>query len=264
MMAEKIPAQSLYVSEPSPYMFGNPSNKPDENWSNANWLKSRFHFAFAEYRDPSNTNFGVLRVMNDDLVQPSRGFGKHPHADMEIITYVVNGELTHKDSTGNEESLGRGSVQFMSAGTGLYHSESNESSDTPLRFIQMWITPSQRGLPVNYGSLCGDESARRNKWQHLVSSVKSKYKTPIKINQDANIQVTELESGQSITYAVGKDRQAYLLMIESTGAEIVQSGGEKQVLASHDALRLFGPTKIDIVAPESDKAHVLLVEMQKK
>ena len=99
-----------------PAWFGNPGNENNPKWTNANWLKSRFHFSFAEYNDPKNSNFGVLRVMNDDLVQPSRGFGTHGHREMEICTYVVHGELTHKDSMGTQESLGKGSIQFMTAG----------------------------------------------------------------------------------------------------------------------------------------------------
>mmetsp|Transcript_22166 Transcript_22166/g.27064 ORF Transcript_22166/g.27064 Transcript_22166/m.27064 type:complete len:280 (+) Transcript_22166:95-934(+) len=264
MDAEKVLANSLYVSEPNPFMFGNPSNKPDEHWTNKNWLKSRFHFSFAEYSDPRNSSFGVLRVLNDDLVQPSRGFGKHPHSDMEIVTYIVDGELTHQDSTGNKESLPRGSVQYMTAGTGVHHSESNESGDTPVRFIQMWINPDRRGLPVNYGSLMGDKSARRNQWQHLVSDMKSSYKTPIKIHQDVNIQVAELEPEQTVTLGLGRDRQAYLLMIESSGAEISQSNGKKMELATHDAAKLYGPDKIEIKAPRAGKAHVLVVEMKKQ
>jgi len=109
-----VPNSSLFVSEPDPSWFGNPGNPMnDAKWTNSNWLKSRFHFSFAEYSSRHNQDFGVLRVMNDDLVQPNRGFGTHPHSDMEIITYIVEGELTHKDSMGTEETLGRGSIQFM-------------------------------------------------------------------------------------------------------------------------------------------------------
>ena len=100
--------------EPNPSWFGNPGNEAtNPKWTNKNWLKSRFHFSFAEYSNPRNTGFGVLRVMNDDLVQPNRGFGEHPHRDTEICTYVVEGELTHADSMGTEETLSRGAIQFM-------------------------------------------------------------------------------------------------------------------------------------------------------
>jgi len=113
----KIPETKLGVSEPPPSWFGNRENeRGNGKWTNANWLKSRFHFSFAEYSNPRNLNFGVLRVMNDDLVQPDRGFGEHPHRDVEICTYVVEGKLTHKDSMGTAETLGRGAIQFMTAG----------------------------------------------------------------------------------------------------------------------------------------------------
>jgi hypothetical protein len=110
----KINQSKLGVSEPSPSMFGNkPNEYTNPNWSNRNWLKSRFHFSFAEYSNHKNTGFGILRVLNDDLVQPSRGFGGHPHRDAEICTYVVDGQLSHKDSMGTEETIGRGAIQFM-------------------------------------------------------------------------------------------------------------------------------------------------------
>jgi hypothetical protein len=106
-----IPNNKLYVTEPYPYWFGNgPNPKNDPAWTNENWLKSRFQFSFAEYNKYRNSDYGDLRVMNDDLVQPHRGFGTHPHSNMEIGTYVVEGELTHQDSMGTKESLGRGSV----------------------------------------------------------------------------------------------------------------------------------------------------------
>lgn len=109
-----IPNDKLFVSEPEPQWFGNTGNAVnDPSWTNGNWLKSRFHFSFAEYNNFSNMNFGKIRVLNDDLVQPKRGFGTHPHANMEIVTYVVEGELTHADNMGTKESLGRGSIQFM-------------------------------------------------------------------------------------------------------------------------------------------------------
>merc|ERR1719263_1909714 len=134
MPLNKVDANSLFITEPDPRMFGNgPNERSNAAWTNENWLKSRFHFSFAEYHDRSRSNFGVLRVLNDDLVQPARGFGTHPHRDMEIVTYVVRGSLTHKDSMGTSETLGRGSIQFMTAGTGIQHSEHNLDPSADLR-----------------------------------------------------------------------------------------------------------------------------------
>jgi len=246
-------------------MFGNGKNTPGKkSWSNEsdNWLKSRFHFSFAEYHNPRNSKFGVLRVMNDDFVQPDRGFGTHGHSNMEIVTYVVDGELSHADSNGNEEALGRGSVQFMSAGRGVRHSEFNNSPDSPLRFIQMWVTPREMNIPSNYGSLKGDYKARCNKWQHLVSDRNSTFNTPIKIVQDANFYVAELDAGVSVKLGLASGRQAYALCIEGA-IEIGTTGkdsSEEAELERHAAAELFGKAEITFTAT-SKGAHILVVEM---
>jgi hypothetical protein len=113
MSIKYIPNNKLGFSKPEPSMFGNPPNENSPSWTDKNWLFSRFHFSFAEYHNPANTAFGVLRVLNDDLVQPKRGFGSHPHRDVEICTYIVEGKLAHKDSMGMAETLERGAVQYM-------------------------------------------------------------------------------------------------------------------------------------------------------
>ncbi len=205
----------MFVSEPNPSWFGNPGNEAtNPTWTNKNWLKSRFHFSFAEYNDPRRSNFGALRVMNDDLVQPKRGFGEHPHRDAEICTYIVEGSLTHQDSMKNGETLGRGAVQFMTAGSGVTHSERN-LSEQPLRFIQMWFTPRARGLKPAYGSFVGDEAARINNFAHIVSDVNAaSLRTPVKINQDVNIYVAEMDPGHSLSFAIKSGRMAYFLCME--------------------------------------------------
>jgi len=241
----------------------NPSNDPA--WTNKNWLKSRFHFSFAEYNNLRNSNFGVLRVMNDDLVQPKRGFGTHPHRNMEIITYIVEGKLTHKDSMGSEEALGRGSIQFMTAGTGVKHSEVNHG-DKPLRFIQTWIVPSHNDLKPNYGSYaaleCGSE--RKNKLHHLVSSVENtSANTPVKINQDVDAYSSELDLGSKVVLELPPKRQAYLLCIEG---EVNVNG---QILKKYDACEITGNGGvIEIEATGSEEtesgqvAHILAFAME--
>jgi len=255
-----IPSSQLFVSEPNPSMFGNAQNPRDataHGWSNSNWLKSRFHFSFAEYSN-GPSNFGCLRVMNDDLVQPERGFGTHPHQNMEIITFVVQGELSHKDSMGTEESLGRGSIQFMTAGTGVRHSEHNLKK-VPLRFIQSWVTPRKMGLKPNYGSMsCGaaESAARKNKWAHLVSDVDNTVQTPVKINQDCNVFVVELSTGSaSPPLAIGASRQAYMLCIEG---EVTT--GDQQSLRQHDAAEVRGPMTLELLAG-AGQAMVMVFEM---
>eukprot|EP00667_Euglena_gracilis_P012344 EG_transcript_12670 len=261
-LLEHVPAASLFVSEPNPYMFGNPANDAaNPAWSNANWLKSRFHFSFAEYHDPARSSFGVLRVMNDDLVQPQRGFGTHPHRDMEIVTYVVEGQLTHQDSMGQKETLGAGSVQFMTAGTGVRHSEHNWSAE-PLRFIQIWINPRSRGLKPNYGSFDGAKSKAGEEFQHLVSDVKGSAATPIKLNQDVNLYVACTSSPQTLEVGVG--RQAYLLCVagDATATAEAPPATASQPLRQHDGLRLYGPATLTVTPTGGAPATVLVLEMK--
>jgi len=267
-----IPATKLYTSEPNPSWFGNPPNAPENpHWDSrsTNWLKSRFHFSFAEYSNPRNSNFGVLRVMNDDFVQPSRGFGTHGHADMEIITYVVEGSLTHKDSMGTEESLGPGSVQFMTAGSGIRHSEYNLSDEKGLRFIQSWIVPRERGLKPNYGSFdpVGNGSCTvKNEWKHLVSDVQDKtVTTPVQIEQDANMYVAELETGKSLSYSLANNRMAYILCV---GGSVNITSMTKEVgLGRHDGCEVVpqaGTHEAEIMFSTGGdmSAHLLMFEME--
>lgn len=257
-----IPSDKLFISEPNPAWFGNgPNAKEDPAWTNENWLKSRFHFNFAEYRNAANDQYGVLRVMNDDLVQPKRGFGTHPHRDMEIITYIVDGKLTHQDTLGTKESLGRGSVQFMTAGTGIMHSEANEGT-TPLRFIQSWIVPSENGLKPNYGSF-NAQDCTRNMLRHMVSHVDDKStSTPVEINQDANMYTAELEKGVAVSHEVSSSRQAYFLCLEG---EVTVNG---EILKRHDACEVgSGTLEVKATAIEETEngplAHFLLFDMKK-
>lgn len=264
MPLNKIDATTLFVSEPDPRMFGNAVNeRANAAWTNKNWLKSRFHFSFAEYHDPKRSNFGVMRVMNDDLVQPARGFGRHGHRDMEIVTYVVRGSLSHQDSMGTQETLGPGSIQFMTAGTGVEHSEHNLDPSQDLRFIQMWFTPRQRGLKPNYGSLVGGPQVdllRQSGWSHLVSDTAGAVETPVKVNTDLNIYVSEMPQGESRTLEMAPDRQAYVLCVEGTAQ--LESGGETESLVMHDATAVRGEEVLTVTAGESG-AHVLVCEMQR-
>ena len=262
----KIPNSKLFVSEPPPEWFGNPDNPSNDSapgWTNDNWLKSRFHFSFAEYNTHKNADYGCLRVMNDDLVQPKRGFGTHGHANMEICTYIVEGSLTHKDSMGTSESLGRGSIQFMTAGTGVRHSEHNLDESKPLRFIQMWLTPNAGGLPPNYGSATSSEDERRNVWSRLVGPVPGAGEgagtAPVQINQDASIRVTEMDAGTTLPLSVPAGRQAYLLCVEGSANDSV--GGES--LDRHDAAELKAGTELSLTAG-GEGAHLLVVEMAER
>lgn len=226
---------------------------PKENMgtSDLGWLESRFHFSFAEYRNPDNINFGVLRVLNDDIVHPKSGFDTHPHKDMEIITYVLQGEITHKDSMGNAETLQRGEVQYMSAGDGIFHSEHNLHVDKDLRLLQIWIIPPQKSLPRLYGSHSFSEDTRKNKLLHVVSSKDGK--SPINIYQDVNIYVSELEDETELDYDIGKGRQVYFVQAEGSSAI---NGIE---LNEGDAMEITQENSLHVKALKD--SHILFIEM---
>lgn len=221
-------------------------------------LKSRFHTNFAEYSH-GRPNIGVMRVCNDDLVQPARGFGTHPHRDAEIATYVVSGSLTHKDSMGTSETLGPGSIQFMTAGTGVQHSEFNASPDTCLRFVQMWFTPRRRGLKPNYGSYAASGPSVDG-WTHLVGDVDAVGKGKVSINTDVNIHASRITPGRALDFDLGGGRQAYVLSLENVA--VMQAAGRELRLEQHDAALVTGPTQLKFTAPpDGPGAHVLLIEM---
>lgn len=219
--------------------------------SNLGWLNSTFHFSFAEYFNIDNMNFGALRVINDDLIEAHTGFDTHPHRDMEIVSYVVNGELTHADSMGNQGTIHRGEVQYMSAGTGVYHSEHN-LGDERLRLLQIWVVPDKKNYEPAYGDYRFKWEDRINKWLNIVSSKEGE--ATIKINQDANFYVTELEEGKELDFSVEKGRQGYLVQIEGK-SEI--NGIE---IEAQDALEIY---EEDIKIKSKTKSHILIIELNK-
>ncbi|MGF6989690.1 redox-sensitive bicupin YhaK (pirin superfamily) [Lachnospiraceae bacterium PM6-15] len=220
--------------------------------SDLGWLNSHFHFSFAGYYNPDNIQFGVLRVMNDDLVMPGTGFDTHPHQDMEIISYVVDGELSHKDSMGSEQTLTRGQVQYMSAGTGVTHSEYNHGKDM-LHFFQIWIFPDKNGHTPNYGDFRFDWNDRKDKWMKIASG-DGNSEFPIQIHQDVHVYATEVSAGNSQSFAVEKGRQAYLALVEG-GATV-----NGIPMKSRDGMEI---TEEAITIEAEKDAHFLLIEMKK-
>ena len=215
------------------------------------WLTTRFHFSFAEYHNSDNMHYGALRVMNDDFIQAHRGFDTHPHNDMEIITYILSGELTHQDSMGNKESLGRGCMQYLSAGTGITHSEKNEG-DEVVHVIQTWILPQAKGLEPQYGSKIFTFEDRHNKWLHLIAPEGTPNIT--NIYQDANMYVSELDSGKVLTFKLKKSRQIYLKVLEgevSINGFVFREGDAAEV--ENENLRVKALYK----------THIMLIEMKK-
>jgi redox-sensitive bicupin YhaK (pirin superfamily) len=216
------------------------------------WLDSYFHFSFAEYCNPGNVRFGVLRVLNDDIVQAGEGFGTHPHRDMEIISYVIKGELSHRDSMGNVHTLTRGQSQYMSAGTGVTHSEYNHT-DGELRFAQIWIFPDRNGYEPNYGDYRFKLEDRFDKWLPVATSYgNTANDAPIKIHADINMYATILSKGKQAGFRVGGDRQAYLVLFEG-GATV---NGIR--MNTRDALEIV---KEDVTITAEQEAHFLIIEM---
>ena len=175
------------------------------------WLDSYHSFSFADYYDPKHTNFRSLRVINEDIVAPEMGFSMHPHRDMEIITFVVSGSLRHRDSMGNTAVMRAGDVQRISAGTGILHSEINDSPKEPVHLLQIWIMPDKKGATPAYAekSFAKAETGQL----HLVAS-KSGQDGSISINQDANLFLGKLSDGKTVQHTLSDGRHAWLQLIQ--------------------------------------------------
>jgi redox-sensitive bicupin YhaK (pirin superfamily) len=170
----------------------------DRGRANLGWLDSRHTFSFADYHDPRFMGFGPLRVINEDRVQAGKGFGTHGHSDMEIISYVLEGELAHRDSMGNGSVIRRGDVQRMSAGTGVQHSEYNHSPNAGVHFFQIWLFPNRRGLPPSYEEKHFDDEAKRGKLK-LVASHDGRDGSVV-IHQHADLYASLLKSGDEVSH----------------------------------------------------------------
>jgi redox-sensitive bicupin YhaK (pirin superfamily) len=190
--------------------------RPFEGLGGANhgWLDAKHHFSFAGYHDPERMGWGLLRVWNDDTIAPNTGFPPHPHADMEIITYVREGAITHQDSLGNKGRTEAGDVQVMSAGTGIRHSEYNLEPGTT-RIFQIWILPTSRGKAPSWGAKPfpkGDVPAVLSRWRAATRATV----TPCPIRTDARVLGATLKAGETAEYALGKTRHGYLVPAEGS------------------------------------------------
>lgn len=172
------------------------------------WLDSRHTFSFGDYYDPGHMGFGTLRVINEDRVAPGGGFPTHSHRDMEIITYVLEGALAHKDSTGASSVIRAGDVQRMSAGTGISHSEYNASETEPVHFLQIWIIPNQTGLRPGYDQRSFDLRANRGRWV-LIASPKPRDGS-VKIHQDTELYLAAVSGEERLAYPLKSGRQAWV------------------------------------------------------
>lgn len=219
----------------------------------ADWLAARYHFSFSGYRDPARMQWGnALRVWNDDTIQPKTGFPPHPHADMEIITYVRTGAITHQDSMGNRGRTEAGDVQVMSAGSGVTHAEYNlEDEETTL--YQIWILPKQRGGDPFWGAAKFPKADRAGALVTLASGFASDQDAgALPIRQDARVLAATLEKGQSVSYAIGADRFGYLAVARGKARV---NGVE---LGARDGAAIRDEREIQVEA--SDDAEIVLVD----
>ena len=187
--------------------------RPSEERGHANhgWLDTQYSFSFSDYYDPRQMGFRDLRVINEDVVSGGRGFGMHPHRDMEILTYVIDGELTHRDSMGRGATLKRHDVQRMSAGTGILHSETNQSKE-PVHLMQIWILPWAEGLKSSYEDRTFTAEEKSNQLRLIASDDGRDGST--KINQDASVYASLLDSGKSVDLTLGPGRHAWVQLIK--------------------------------------------------
>lgn len=220
--------------------------------ANHGWLDTYHTFSFADYEDPRHMGFRSLRVINDDRIAGGGGFGAHPHRDMEIITYMVEGELEHQDSMGHGAVLRPGDVQHMTAGRGVVHSEFNHSGSNPLRLLQIWIFPERRGLAPDYQDRHFDPKERVNRLR-LVASTDGRDNSLI-INQDVDLYDGELTHGTEVRLALRPGRHAWLQVISG---EVALNG---KTLHSGDGAAVSGEPELAI-AGRSDKAEFLLFDL---
>ena len=223
--------------------------------ANHGWLDSYHSFSFAGYYDLQRMNFGMLRVLNDDVVKPGMGFGTHPHRDMEIISIPLKGALSHKDSMGNKRSIEVGEVQAMSAGTGITHSEFNDSRTDDVNFLQLWIIPEAQGVEPRYFQKEFDEAGRNNQFQTLVSPLKNPVDGSLLVNQNASIKMVDLEEGKELNYDYNSGSGVYYFLIDGQ----VTIDGE--TLNKRDAIGVWDTSQTTIKANKTSKLLAIDVPM---
>ena len=218
----------------------------DRGHFNYNWLDTRHTFSFADYHDPEQMGYSVLRVINEDIVSPGKGFATHGHRDMEIITYILEGELEHKDSLGNGSIIRPGEVQRMTAGSGITHSEFNPSKTNPVHLLQIWIYPESEGLPPGYDQKTFSPHEWRGAWRAVVTP-DGRGKSVI-IHQNAYMYVTGLLAGESATHNLPPTRKAYLHL--ARGQATVNGAS----MSAGDGVRINEEQKVHLTALDTAEA----------
>jgi quercetin 2,3-dioxygenase len=225
----------------------------DRGHADHGWLDSRFSFSFAEYFDPEHVQFRTLRVMNDDHIAGGAGFPTHPHRDMEIVTYVLEGALAHKDSMGNGSVIRPGDVQYMSAGTGVAHSEFNASEKDPVHLYQIWMFPDKKNYEPVYDQKNFSAVDKRGKLRLVVSP--DGREGSVKIRQDNELYATVLGPGESVKHEIQKDRHAYVQVARGS----VTLNGEK--LETGDGAAISEEKSLQLTGSGAKEAEVLVFDL---
>jgi quercetin 2,3-dioxygenase len=219
----------------------------DRGHANHGWLDSYHTFSFADYYDPDEMGFGTLRVINEDRVAPGKGFGTHPHRDMEIISYVLDGALAHKDSMGTGSVIRPGDVQRMSAGTGVSHSEFNPSPTDPVHFLQIWIEPSELGVKPSYEQKTFLSEQKKGRLRLVASPDAAE--GSVKIHQDARVYAALVNGEDAVTYTLPPGRRAYLHVargnVQVNGTELAPGDGAR--IVGEKELRLSGGRNAEVL-----------------
>lgn len=220
--------------------------------ANHGWLQAKHTFSFAEYYDPERVQFGPLRVINEDRIAGGKGFGTHPHRDMEIITYPISGAIEHKDSMGNGTVIRAGDVQRMTAGTGILHSEFNHHADEELHLLQIWLLPLQTGLEPGYEQTTISRDDKLNQLRLIASG--DGRNDSITVHQEVDIYASVLNAQKSVTHATSMERKLYIQLIQGE----LQVAGD--TLLAGDGLKLLGTQSLTIKS--LDEAEFLLFDMR--
>jgi len=223
----------------------------ERGFADHGWLKSFHSFSFADYFDPNHVEFGALRVINEDRVAPGKGFGIHPHRDMEIISYVLEGELEHRDSMGNGSVIRPGDVQRMSAGSGVLHSERNPSRDRPVHFLQIWIKPDQMGVTPGYEQKLFAEEEKRGRLRLIAS--KDGTDGSVHIHQDARVYAGLFDGDERAVLELKHWRRAYVHVVRG---QLAVNGS---MLAGGDALMFADTRKLELAS--ATDAEVLVFDL---
>jgi quercetin 2,3-dioxygenase len=220
------------------------------------WLNSHFTFSFADYQNPESMGFRALRVMNEDRIAPAKGFGPHAHRDMEIMTYVIEGKLLHRDSMGEQHVLGPNEIQMMSAGSGVVHSEFNASETEPVHVLQIWILPEAEDLEPTYQQVAFTPEEKRGQLRLLAGPASNSEKPMTVIRQDARVYAGEFTPNQTMNYTIHRNRYAWIQVVKGN---VLLNG---QSLREGDAAAVSDEPQLTFAGMQPDGGEVLLFDLQ--